>query len=330
MNTTNATTYISNIDDEEFLIRLDRLRKFKSRPSQEIDILYDDTNFTSNCVWNLDSQQDFVWQIIQDNKIYAIVADGHGNSTVVNWLRSKHDTYLYSVCNSAEPTKTLEADLENEVNTYDSGACISIIRTNMTNHIEVFWIGDTMTQVYMNGDKVAQTESHTWEVESEFHRKLDQGGVFKKEMMLTRLPEITNNPHMTMAEGFRCDHTPSDYRGCDNLQMTRCAGHCGVTGYNYGHLEVCFTPDDDIKIITASDGVWDVIHENESLAEIITASELVDFAAKRWCGNWNYVHHAEHKCKKCKCKKPDEQVISVQQGIPPDDISVSLIHLPKK
>ena len=329
MNTTSATTYISNIDDDEFLIRLDRLRKFKSRPAQEIDILYDDNNFTSNSVWNLDSQQDFVWQIIQDNQIYAIVADGHGNSKVVNWLRSKSDNYLYSVCSSVEPTKTLEADLENEINTYNSGACISIIRTNMTDNMEVFWIGDTMTQVYMNGVRVAQTESHTGEVESEFQRKIDEGGVFKKEMMLTILPEITNNPHITMVEGFRCNHSPSDYMGRDNLQMTRCAGHRGVTGYNYGHLGVCFTPDDDIKIITASDGVWDVIHESESLAGIVTASELVDFAAKRWCGNWNYVHHAEHKCKKCNCKKPDEQVISVQ-GIPPDDISVSLIHLPKK
>ena len=329
MNTTSATTYISNIDDDEFLIRLDRLRKFKSRPAQEIDILYDDNNFTSNSVWNLDSQQDFVWQIIQDNQIYAIVADGHGNSKVVNWLRSKSDNYLYSVCSSVEPTKTLEADLENEINTYNSGACISIIRTNMTDNMEVFWIGDTMTQVYMNGVRVAQTESHTGEVESEFQRKIDEGGVFKKEMMLTILPEITNNPHITMVEGFRCNHSPSDYMGRDNLQMTRCAGHRGVTGYNYGHLGVCFTPDDDIKIITASDGVWDVIHESESLAGIVTASELVDFAAKRWCGNWNYVHHAEHKCKKCNCKKPDEQVISVQ-GIRPDDISVSLIHLPKK
>ena len=184
--------------------------------------------------------------------------------------------------------------------------------------------------VYMNGDKVAQTESHTWEGESEFHRKLDQGGVFKKEMMLTRLPEITNNPHMTMAEGFRCDHTPSDYRGCDNLQMTRCAGHRGVTGYNYGHLEVCFTPDDDIKIITASDGVWDVIHEDENMSTIEDATELVTFAAQRWCGDWNYVHHAEHRCKRCKCKKSNEQIISIQEGIPPDDISASVITLPKK
>ena len=66
------------------------------------------------------------------------------------------------------------------------------------------------------------------------------------------------------------------------------------------------------------------------MSTIEDAIELVTFAAQRWCGDWNYVHHAEHRCKRCKCKKSNEQIISIQEGIPPDDISASVITLPKK
>ena len=324
MNNPDAISNSANITEDDFQIRLNRLRNFKNLPEQEYNILYSGENVVSSSLWNLDKKQDFVWEAIQNGILYSIVADGHGKSVVVNWLKSKSDEYFISICDETKPTETLEKHLLEEAHTFDSGACISIIRTNMNTNVEVFNLGDTMTQIYKNGEKIAQSESHNWNNLSEYERKINEGATFSNELMMARLPEITNNPHITMIKGQRCNHTSST-----NLQITRAMGHSGNTGSNYGYLSIDFARDDDIKIITASDGVWDVVHENESLATYSTAAELVNFAAHRWCANWNYVHHDNHTCSKCKCKKPNEQIISLQKGISPDDISVSIIHLPQ-
>ncbi len=321
----NATYSTSAEIKTDFEIRLNNFRKFRPLPELETS--------TFSCLWQLDKQQDFVWDYSNNDTIISIVADGHGTNSVVNYLRSLSDDYLYETCMLANPFEKLECDMENCINTSDSGACISIIRINSSSNLEIFWIGDTMTQVYKNGTKIAQTELHTAENPSEYERKTKEGALFMSEMGITRLPQITNNPHMSMKKILRCNHNPSDFMGTECLQMTRCAGHSALTskpGENYGYKSIDFTESDNIKIITASDGVWDVIHEDENMSTIEDAIELVTFAAQRWCGDWNYVHHAEHRCKRCKCKKSNEQIISIQEGIPPDDISASVITLPKK
>ena len=320
-------TFTSNIDVEEFEIRLNRLRKFRSIPEQVYNNVYYGRNKLSTCVWNLDKQQDFTWSSIENEIMCAIVADGHGDSTVVNWLKSKSNDYFIMICQKINPLEELEKNLLEEIDTYSSGACISLIRTNMTNNAEIFYLGDVLTQVYINGEPYKQTLSHTWENEEEIDRKTKEGATFTSEMMLTRLNEITNNPHMTMAKGLRCNHSPKDYSGSDSLQITRALGHNGTTGSNYGYLNVDFKESDDVKILSASDGVFDVVHPNENIVDIIDARDLVDFASHRWCGDWNFVHYQGHKCTRCKNKKSDETVITIQQGIPPDDISACVIHL---
>lgn len=319
--------FCPTIHNDEFEIRLNRLRKFKNLPEQLVSNVYYGRNKLSTCVWNLDKQQDFTWSIIENEIMCAIVADGHGESTVVNWLRSKSDDYFIMICKKINPLEELEKDLLEEIDTYSSGACISLIRTNMTNNAEIFYLGDVLTQVYINGEPYKQTLSHSWENKEEIDRKTEEGATFTSEMMLTQLDEITTNPHMTMAKGLRCNHSPKDYSGSDSLQITRALGHNGTTGSNYGYLNVDFKESDDVKIVSASDGVFDVVHPNENLNEISDACQLVNFAAERWCGNWNFVHYQGHQCIRCKNKKTDETVITIQQGIPPDDISACVIHL---
>ena len=331
MNTTeNNRIFNTNVDMEEFEIRLNRLRKFKNLPNQVAKDVYCGRNKLSTCLWNLDKQQDFTWGTCVNDTMCAIVADGHGESTVVNWLKSKPDDYFITICKQINPLEELENDLLAEIDTHSSGACISLIRTNMKSNVEIFYLGDVLTQVYINGEPHKQTLSHTWENEAELDRKTEEGATFTSEMMLTRLDMITDNPHMTMAKGLRCNHSPSDYSGSDSLQITRTLGHNGTTGSNYGYLNVDFEETDDVKIVSASDGVFDVVHPNENLVEITDACDLVDFGAHRWCGNWNFVHYQGHQCIRCRNKKCDETVITIQQGIPPDDISACVIHLPAK
>ena len=328
---TMQSTPISNIDEEEFQIRLNRLRNFKNLPTLEEQSYNKDSNTLSTGLWNLDKKQDWTWCSYINNTMFSIVVDGHGDDTVINWFKSKPNDFWLHICKDMAPLRELEETLLTEINSYSSGACITLVRTNMETNAEIFYLGDAVTQVYINGTKATQTTSHTWENEDEKKRKIKECALFTSEMMLTRLPELTdNNPHMTMAKGQRCLHTPSDYNGGDSLQITRALGHNGTTGKNYGYLSVDFNKTDDVKIISASDGVFDVIHTIESLAEINNASELVMLAAQRWCGDWNYVHNKGHNCLRCRQNKNDEPVITIQKGIKPDDISACVIHLSKE
>ena len=323
---TMNTTVAANSNNEFIFtqeVRLNNFRNYKPVPNV--------VSLEKSCVWNLDSQQDHVWEYVTKELTISMVCDGHGRDNVINYLRSLSDEYLLQVCQLSNPFDKLENDMENCINTFDSGACISIVRTNNFDKLEVFWIGDTMTQVYKNGIKIAQTESHTGENKSEYERKLNEGAIFTTEMGMYVLPEITNNPHITMNKIKRCVHNPKGFMNKECLQITRSSGHKAFTskpGENYGYMQINFDPSDDIKIITASDGVWDVIHTNENISFLPDATDLVLYAAERWCGDWNYIHHSEHRCKKCKCKKNNEIILSIEKGIPPDDISASLIHLP--
>ena len=134
----NATYSTSAEIMTDFEIRLNNFRKFRPLPELETS--------TFSCLWQLDKQQDFVWDYSNNDTIISIVADGHGTNSVVNYLRSLSDDYLYETCMLANPFEKLECDMENCINTFDSGACISIIRISSSN-LEIFWIGD-MTQVY--------------------------------------------------------------------------------------------------------------------------------------------------------------------------------------
>ena len=111
MNTTeNNRIFNTNVDMEEFEIRLNRLRKFKNLPDLVVNELYCGRNKLSTCLWNLDKQQDFTWSTCVNDIMCAIVADGHGESTVVNWLKSKPDDYFIAICKQINPLEELEND----------------------------------------------------------------------------------------------------------------------------------------------------------------------------------------------------------------------------
>ena len=143
----------------------------------------------------------------------------------------------------ANPFESLECDMENCINTFDSGACISIIRINSSSNLEIFWIGDTMTQVYKTELRLLKQNYIQEKILLNMNVRLKKCFIYS-EMGITRLPQITNNPHMSMKKILRCNHNPSDFMDTECLQMTRCAGHSALTskpGENYGYKSIDFT-----------------------------------------------------------------------------------------
>ena len=163
---------------EDFDIRINKLRQFKNLPELDKQEISNDSNIISTCEWNLDKMQDLTKYISFDDITCAIVVDGHGSSTVVNWLKSKPDTYFIDICKKPNPLLELENDLLTEIDSSNSGACISLIRTNMKNFVEVFYLGDVLTQIYINNKLHSQTQSHTAENPHEFQRKTQEGATF--------------------------------------------------------------------------------------------------------------------------------------------------------
>lgn len=277
----------------------------------------------SNAIWNLDKGQDFSWIGFNNNNDYCtVVCDGHGDDDVITWIYSQSDKFWIEICSSPIPTQSIEECLKSSgVDTTESGTTITIVVASDT-QASIYWLGDSSCQVYINGFKKYEIDLHLPSNLSEMERKLSEGGRFEPEMMLQVMtPGI--NPKMTKSLQYRCIH--GRYA---KLQMTRSLGDGHITGNNYSMLTVNYKSTDDVKIISGSDGIFDVTHENESLQEFYTAEDLVRYAGQKWLSDWDFVHWENHNCLKCRNKKCGEVISTVQPGIAPDDISGAIIWLP--
>ena len=321
-------TSTSILEKSTFETRLSKFRKFNHMKRSfeplakpEFSEYTANDNIVSSCVWNLDKKQDWVWCHSTTIAMFSICVDGHGTNEIIDWFKSKPDTYWLHICKENEPLEVLEECLYAEVDTHSSGACITLIRTNIDSNVEIFYLGDVVSYVYVNNVRVAETESHLPTNPDERARKLSQGATFEKEYMMYQL----SKDEMTMKNLDRCNH--SSYSNDHCLQMTRCLGHSKITGDNYGYLTVSFNKTDNVKIISASDGVFDVVHSSEELYDFYDAFELVNYAAQKWCSDWKYVHPEKHSCVKCNNITNEEKVITIQKGVKPDDISATMITL---
>ena len=74
--------------------------------------------------------------------------------------------------------------------------------------------------------------------------------------------------------------------------MTNCLGHNGVTGKFIEHYEYNFNLDNNIKIIVATDGFWDMFYRDDDEDIILNAKnadDLTKHAEKKWKQDWMQV-----------------------------------------
>ena len=280
----------------------------------------------TTALWNLDSKQDYVWA----KQNYLLVVDGHGKEMTINWIRKQTDKDLIDAFSSGNPIKYLENKLKRDfIDTKDSGACVTaIIITD--NKIEIFKIGDTHARVYINKELTLETDDHSAFNEIEYNRKLSEGAKFRKDYMMYCLP-ISQDGTLNVSKrlGNYIQHSPFD-----DCVMSRAMGHANAgqtsyTGTFIEHKSIDYDDEDEILVITASDGVWDMFHSTENMSHYTNATSLVYNATKRWHSDINFVHWEGHDCEECRYKRRINSklpVITVQSGILPDDISAVVWH----
>ena len=314
------TDKVKNVKIPKSLI--DKIEKVRKKPLKEVPISekYTTSNGTySTSVWQLDKHQDYV-RAIGNN---MIVADGHGTDIVSDWLKSLSDNELITIFNQKNPLSYLNDMLLNQpFSTVGSGACVTIVKTYST-YVDVFYSGDTKAQVYVNHQKVKETDKHDASNPKEKERVKAVGAYFVKEKMMEVLePTPSKIIRLTQIDGERIRFDKDTF-----LQMSQCLGHSkqGTPGKSTtketGYFRVDFSEKDEVLVIAASDGVWDVTHHSVDMSIYKTAGSVVFDTCLKWYCDFEFVHPQDHHCSKCKAKKNNDDIVTIQKGLASDDIS---------
>ncbi len=245
-------------------------------------------------LWNLDSMQDWVHYIKLDNLSegdnYAygmIVADGHGKSSkVIKWFEKQSDDFWNEAFNygnfeCTSPINYVEKKLAlSKLYTYNSGSTLIMILVNLDGNVQIWNVGDSKAMVICDNNIILETELHDATNKKEIERlkekhkeKGTEEHFLSPDVLFEVLPENENNmPVCTKSPSYRIIHDPLNLDSCANyLQATRSIGHwpLGITGTNVDYYTTTIPKKcRDWHIIAASDGVWDVIrNDNPNLFE---------------------------------------------------------------
>ena len=261
----------------------------------------------------LGSKQDWVIKGSNDLFKFIIVLDGHGKGKVVeklkyfDWNKSliKHNERPDHLIISINEYLSLDNSSSSSTISWNfrDGSTCSIVKMYDT-YIECYTIGDSQVGIKINGDYF-YTINHDAENEEEVNRIKQDKSVIISD---TWRGKILNNNDLTMIKGKYFDFPniryPEATAGKDRIAMTRSLGH------NYGSkfstlqqfeiFRIDYTKRDEVVVIAASDGLWDVVHDKndildtfykESKAVSVTAafSRLINRTENKWTQKWNYI-----------------------------------------
>ena len=236
------------------------------------------------------SKQDFVTSGtgVDENDVnykYIVVADGHGNGIkkdiVINFIQQYDwDTKLKN--KNWYEIFTIEFD-SILLNTIGVGSTLSVIRI-YSDRFECWWIGDSSTRIYKNGEEIWKSFDHDANNRKEHIALIKKGYSLKPE----HKPYVLTPSTITMVPSFRVLMSPHD-----KIAMTRCLGHNNMTGND---IEFACIPREDneaYKLIVGSDGFWDLVCNTDTptlSSREYGAEQLMQWSLERWQQDWTYFH----------------------------------------
>jgi serine/threonine protein phosphatase PrpC len=164
----------------------------------------------------------------------------------------------------------------------DTGSTLVLAKV-YANRICIWNIGDSQGVVLINDIVVHITKSHDRDLESEFERVNQLGATSSPG----NYPKLKSETEITMEK-----NSMNKFAGfC--LVPTASLGHHGKTGLpdiSDMYYEIQYSSSDRIKIVLASDGLWDMFNIEFDLHHLLSksAQELCDFAEARWKQEWTY------------------------------------------
>jgi len=242
--------------------------------------------------------------------------DGHGSDLAIDIIRSLDLKHHFA---KASPAESIQNAIDQEIlqkikdsKTYKyvpgidlasryknmiteekiqrSGSSFSlakIYRNEKTKKIKIVteWLGDSPILVFVNGELVFRSEAHSATNEKEINRLLEKKVISCVENATTGF-KVTSENNIEVAPGKYISYA----RGKYSLAMTRSLGHNRLLGDidTQKHIIECSTFD-EVKVITFSDGVGDVLHMDSDIEKLknFSAKEIVELAERRWKQEWN-------------------------------------------
>jgi len=218
------------------------------------------------------SKQDFFVQGQVGDMHYLGVMDGHGGHACINYVRTLDFDFIAS---QTDPALTIWNLIQAKQDFYGSGCTFTFAR--ITHIIEVWNIGDSLTQVFLN-EQVFTSDIHTFLLPKEVERT---------HSLIERLVHA-NAPHVI--SDIHIQDKPSivgHFFTGDKLVPSQSLGHNGCTGFAPHKLVIPYKSTDRIRIVCVSDGVTDM---QVDLAQG-TALEIAKEAERKWNKTWIYKGH---------------------------------------
>jgi len=203
---------------------------------------------------------------------YLGVMDGHGGHSCINYVRTLDFDYIAA---QPDPAQTLWNLVQQQRDFYGSGCTFTFAR--ITDVIEVWNMGDSMTQVFLN-DTVYTTDVHTFLNPKEVERTQ----TLVERLAHTTAPQVVSDIHIQDMPSI-----VGHFKTGDKLVPSQSMGHNGCTGFAPHKMVIPYKSTDRIRIVCVSDGVTDMRVDLSQGSAMDIAKE----AERKWTKKWLYKGH---------------------------------------
>lgn len=225
---------------------------------------------------------------------YAVVFDGHGSDSVINFIRRISRTKMDEIMAKTCPATTMfhyinDATPKLCIRGESSGSTMCLTRIFPT-YVEIINVGDSQAYVIKNGELAFVSETHCYDNLKE-RTRLDAMGIRTEESSNFK---IVDDRHLYKTRTRYIFHNPNDF--VNRLALSQALGHAGKTGIAPDRKVIPYETSDEVVVILGSDGHFDMVKrqmdrdeflESDLLAvKDVPGQEILKQSVDRWLQEW--------------------------------------------
>jgi len=216
---------------------------------------------------------------------WAMITDGHGSNTCINFLRKITQEKLNEIISKSSPVETMAKYINDNarITKYESSGATMCLVKIYKDRILCINCGDSRVTVYKNNQHVFLSKEHNSFNINE-RRRIEASYPGVKIDRTTNIKIISENKMIGIVGEY------IDFPSGTRLMTSQALGHNGNTGYAPDYETIYYDENDSIKIIIGSDGLWEMVLKDnkEEITKIgkMKCKDLLDFAVKRWLQEW--------------------------------------------
>ncbi len=207
---------------------------------------------------------------------YMIVFDGHGKGKCIESIKLFDWNKIISNVSAKQILSAINRELLLKCGSLSrDGSTISIVKI-YKDKVHVLWLGDSQVHLLID-DNYYKTTNHNTHNTTETQREtniINLNNTFKVIDKHTCKPVI--GKYFVLSNG-------------DLLAFSRTLGHDFATLQRFDELEIPLNNDSTIKILAATDGLYDMLYEETPLTiyNNYKAKDFTTLAKSRWMQTWN-------------------------------------------